>query len=463
MRSRARELPADRGAGARGGRRNRSTRSERLTSQGGYLHSARSGHTHSHGSEVGWIAVLSLVASRTLSPCQAPPELSPVTSTRASGLAARWSPISAGSSAGSHCLCNQTGKLVAGGMNEDDFLLVRILADESPDPVFDQDGIVTTDFYRGPMHNDIVSGLCFPAGAARRSRHGRRGAAALPPARARSRLPAIGSTGASTRPSTETARPFTTSVGSQPVPGTSLSSPTARSWSPAGLNAGTPDFDAYFALARFNVDGSLDPTFGDAGQVITELGSNGDWAFAVALQGDGRIVAVVGTGDNPAYFAIARYNTDGTLDQKVFLTGTVNKSSTSAARRSPSTWRFSAYGYILVAGAAGPGADVEFDFGLACALTWTEVSIRKASTRAWMLRSARVERSSRTSRAATTEPRRSPLSQEGRFWWRGLDSAAHPGQGSDFGLARYHVNGSLDQDFGAVGRSPPASRRHKTA
>jgi uncharacterized delta-60 repeat protein len=66
-----------------------------------------------------------------------------------------------------------------------------------------------------------------------------------------------------------------------------------------------------FALARYKTDGSLDPTFSGDGLVTTDFGSSAE-AFAVAIQGDGKIVAAGYASD--ADFALARYNTDGSLD-----------------------------------------------------------------------------------------------------------------------------------------------------
>ena len=70
-----------------------------------------------------------------------------------------------------------------------------------------------------------------------------------------------------------------------------------------------------FALARYNADGSLDTSFGTGGKVSTPFGSSFDIANSVALQTDGKIVAA-GFSRNPANedFALARYNTDGSLD-----------------------------------------------------------------------------------------------------------------------------------------------------
>jgi uncharacterized delta-60 repeat protein len=68
-----------------------------------------------------------------------------------------------------------------------------------------------------------------------------------------------------------------------------------------------------FAVARYNANGSLDPGFGSGGKVRTEFG----FAYAVAIQGDGKIVVAgqgqVG-GSSSFDFGLARYNRDGTLD-----------------------------------------------------------------------------------------------------------------------------------------------------
>jgi uncharacterized delta-60 repeat protein len=83
--------------------------------------------------------------------------------------------------------------------------------------------------------------------------------------------------------------------------------------------AGT-SFDASFrpdnfVLARYNPDGSLDPTFDGDGRVVTDFGTAGEGAFGVAIQADGRIVAA-GLGDvfGSDDFALARYNPNGGLD-----------------------------------------------------------------------------------------------------------------------------------------------------
>ena len=66
-----------------------------------------------------------------------------------------------------------------------------------------------------------------------------------------------------------------------------------------------------FALARYNPNGSLDPSFSGDGKQTTDFGGS-DEASGVALQGDGKIVAV--GRDGPGDFALARYNPNGSLD-----------------------------------------------------------------------------------------------------------------------------------------------------
>jgi uncharacterized delta-60 repeat protein len=76
---------------------------------------------------------------------------------------------------------------------------------------------------------------------------------------------------------------------------------------------GGPDND--FAVARYNTNGSLDNTFGINGIVTTDTGNRNDYARDIAIQSDGKIL--VAGGHNTAtntYFIVVRYNTNGSLD-----------------------------------------------------------------------------------------------------------------------------------------------------
>jgi uncharacterized delta-60 repeat protein len=73
-----------------------------------------------------------------------------------------------------------------------------------------------------------------------------------------------------------------------------------------------------FAVARYNTNGSLDPTFGSGGKAVTVFGQlNQAWANDLAIQPDGKIVVAgeaYNTSSNSEAFALARYNANGTLD-----------------------------------------------------------------------------------------------------------------------------------------------------
>jgi uncharacterized delta-60 repeat protein len=83
------------------------------------------------------------------------------------------------------------------------------------------------------------------------------------------------------------------------------------------------NLDAYkstFAMARYNTDGSLDSSFGQGGLVMTVIRErqsfdDADKANAIAIEPDGKIVLAGGTGGMfHKDFALARYNSDGSLD-----------------------------------------------------------------------------------------------------------------------------------------------------
>jgi uncharacterized delta-60 repeat protein len=69
-----------------------------------------------------------------------------------------------------------------------------------------------------------------------------------------------------------------------------------------------------FALARYMPDGSLDTSFGTGGKVVTDVNDTfRDAAFALAIQADGKIIAA-GYSSNGEGVALVRYMSDGGLD-----------------------------------------------------------------------------------------------------------------------------------------------------
>lgn len=90
----------------------------------------------------------------------------------------------------------------------------------------------------------------------------------------------------------------------------------------AGASHNGTNYD--FAVARYNADGTLDNTFGQAGKVTTEIGTGNDYVYAIALQLDNKIVVCGYTiTSQQSDFAIARYNTDGSLDNTFGNNGVV--------------------------------------------------------------------------------------------------------------------------------------------
>lgn len=136
-----------------------------------------------------------------------------------------------------------------------------------------------------------------------------------------------------------------------------------------------------FAIARYTSSGKLDPTFGRNGRVVTYFGSRGASAQAVAIQANGRIVAV-GRGDagSRSGFALARYTRQGRLDRRF-----------------------------------GRGGKVLTNFGV---------------------------RGSAGANAVAIQP-------DGRI---AVAGDLFRGSRTDFALARYNVDGTLDQRFGNRGR-----------
>lgn len=85
-------------------------------------------------------------------------------------------------------------------------------------------------------------------------------------------------------------------------------------------------FNRRICLVRYNADGSLDTSFGAGGKVITDLPRAEDYANAVAIQADGKIVVAGSTADVGSKLtfydlAVLRYNSDGSADTSFGIGG----------------------------------------------------------------------------------------------------------------------------------------------
>src|SRR5499427_2247954 len=207
-----------------------------------------------------------------------------------------------------------------------------------------------------------------------------------------------------------------------------------------------------FALVRYNSNGTIDTSFGTSGKVTTAFLSQGfslAQANSVTVQPDGKIVAAgnaaVGGGFD---FALARYNSNGTLDAS-FGTGGQLTTDFGGANDQADSVAVQPDGKIVAAGAAGQFINRGFDFGLA----------RYSSN-------GTLDASFGTSGKATTdfagssdvpsEPSAIALQGDGKIVVMGETLVSvSPSDGSliyDFALARYNNNGTLDTSFGTSGK-----------
>jgi uncharacterized delta-60 repeat protein len=121
-----------------------------------------------------------------------------------------------------------------------------------------------------------------------------------------------------------------------------------------------------FSLIRLERDGRLDAAFGTDGKVLTPVGSSSDTAYAIAVQADGKIVLAGSTTseDTGLDFALVRYLPDGRLDAEF---GEGGKVVTSLSEDSDTAFALIVQkdGKIVAAGEASQGTSKSgLDFAL---------------------------------------------------------------------------------------------------
>ena len=122
--------------------------------------------------------------------------------------------------------------------------------------------------------------------------------------------------------------------------------------------AGTTDGD--ITLVRYNIDGSIDDSFGTNGKVITSIGTSNETANSVIVQSDGKIKAAgyySNGSDND--FALVRYNENGSLDNTFAANGIATTHIGDAADYAYSVAEQS-NGKIVAAGYSWNGSDNDF-------------------------------------------------------------------------------------------------------
>ena len=200
-----------------------------------------------------------------------------------------------------------------------------------------------------------------------------------------------------------------------------------------------------FALARYNSNGTLDSTFGTGGKVTTDFAGGQDGAGGLALQPDGKIVVAGGAASGlHSDFAIARYNANGTLDA-TFGNGGKVTTDFSGSEDVAFGVVIQTDGKIVAAGAAShvvAGA-VNTDFGLARYNT-----------------DGTLDTGFGNGGQVTTdfsgsfdEAEAIALQLDGRVVLAGRTrTQTSTSSNDDFALSRYNTDGSLDTSFGTAGK-----------
>lgn len=189
-----------------------------------------------------------------------------------------------------------------------------------------------------------------------------------------------------------------------------------------------------FALARFNSDGTLDNTFGSGGKVTTTIGGE-DQAYQVALQSDGKII-VVGTSSLGADYgySLVRYNSDGTLDTSFDGDGKIILDLAFDINRDAYAIALQTDGKIVIGGVS------DGDFALLRlnsngSLDTTFDGDGKATTDIVTGNSDVIQAIS--------------IQNDGKIVVTG---STYSTTSSDLVIARYTTNGSLDTSFGSLGK-----------
>ena len=117
------------------------------------------------------------------------------------------------------------------------------------------------------------------------------------------------------------------------------------------LVLGTTEVGYNFAIARFNANGTLDTSYGNGGKQTIDFGGS-EYGLALAIQPDGKAVAVGYTSTGGGNFAVARLTTTGFLDSTFDGDGKLTTDLGSGVVDSAGSVAIQTDGRIVVAGNA---------------------------------------------------------------------------------------------------------------
>ncbi len=205
---------------------------------------------------------------------------------------------------------------------------------------------------------------------------------------------------------------------------------------------------SHFALARYNLDGTLDVTFGDGGKVLTNLGGADEGMRGLCIDSAGRLVAVGYSSTSVGYFvAAARYLTAdgpgglraGQLDP-TFGVGGTEKLNVLTNSDTPLSAALQSDDKIIVGGESVTVNGRRYGF------------IARLTANGGDLQADKLDMSFGSGGVVQVDPGGNSdlhavqIQPDGKIL-----ANLRPGPGSDFYIVRFNANGSPDVDFGVGG------------
>lgn len=213
--------------------------------------------------------------------------------------------------------------------------------------------------------------------------------------------------------------------------------------------------DADFAVARFNTDGTLDSTFGVGGRRTVDVSGSADTLSGITIQPDGKIV-VSGNGpfETPSItkqaFSVARLNTDGNLDSS-FGGGGIVRTPFSVQFAFPTAITLQSVGSESRIVVAGPTQTAHAATGIGIVRYLPNGTLDASFGIGGILQSNLFA----DARGITIQS----VNGENALLVAGpnLNEPYH------FALGRFHANGALDNTFGLPEPTMPGTRKGWTA
>jgi uncharacterized delta-60 repeat protein len=203
-------------------------------------------------------------------------------------------------------------------------------------------------------------------------------------------------------------------------------------------------------LARYLPSGALDPTFGTGGRVITDFyGSFDDNATGVALQPDGKIIVVgqthdPSTGEN---VAMARYNTDGSLDSSFGPMHNGRVVTHSGYVDDAPNWEQASDVMVLPSGTIVVVGDIVYGGS-----GYTHCFVAQYLSTGFLDSSFDGDGMISYTYSPTFGSTATAVTYDSTMLKYVIAGNTATGSGSDFAVARLNPSGTLDSSFGVAGR-----------